>query len=109
MIYPTIIKIRELSGEDLVINLGNEEKAKAYVKQFSDAIYEELARVNIVENYHNIIKLIKTNKDWQNEFFRVISRLVFIDFNDLEKNANDMVAEMVANSPLLRLKRVIMR
>lgn len=106
MIYPTIEKIRELSGEDLTVLLGSSEKANAYIRQFSDIVYEELMRVNTAENYSNIIGLIKADKNWQDEFFRVVGRLVFMDFN-LEVEIEKKVIELVENSRLLRLRRVI--
>lgn len=107
-IYPTIKEIRDLSGEDLVINLGSELKALAEIRQAVNLFYRILSNEVINETYNKMVYLIEKNKDWQDEFKSIIGSLIYEDWNS-EKPKEEIVLSLINGSYLFKVKKVMLR
>lgn len=104
-IYPTLEYVRVVTGEDMIVNLGNEEKAKAEVRQKAEYILEELVRRNTPDNFNTLEGLIVNDEAYRNEFLRVVCRYIYDDFN-YDKPREEIVDGLINGSQLLRLSRI---
>lgn len=104
-IYPTLKEIRELSGEDLIINLGSEEKAMAELRQNTELFYRTLNKENITVTYNRMCLLIKDNPRWQSEYKTLMGSLVYQDWNT-DKAKEEIVLDLINGSDLFSNKRI---
>lgn len=104
-IYPTIEEVRKRTGEDMVINVGNEIKAKAEISQRTEYIKEELVRRNTPDDFNVLEGLILEEETYRNEFIRVVCRYIYDDYN-MDKPREEIVDEILKGSQLLRLKGI---
>ncbi len=104
-IYPTIEEVRKRTGEDMTINVGSVEKAKAEIRQRSEYIKEELVRRNKPDDFKVLEGLILEDEKYRNEFIRVVCRYIYDDYN-IDKPREEIVDEILKGSQLLRLKGI---
>lgn len=104
-VYPTLKMVRKATGEDMVVNLGSEEKALAEIGQKTEYVKEELVRRNTPDNFNTLESLIVSDGSYRDEFLRVVCRYIYDDFN-YDKTREEILNELLNGSQLLRLGRI---
>lgn len=107
-VIPTLEEVRQLSGEDLIVNLGNKSKAEAEVRQSVNLFYRTLNNEVIQETYKKMEYLIINNDQWQSEYKEIISSFIYEEWNT-EKPKEEIMLELINGSPLFKNKKVWLR
>lgn len=106
MIYPSIDYIRTETGEDMTINAGNELKAKAEIKQYTNYLLGELKLHNTIDNFHKVRKLIEN--EWNDEWKSAVASFIYEDYNT-EKDKKEIAQDIIKRDRLLSIRNVIIR
>ncbi len=107
MLYPSIDHVRKETGEDMLINAGNELKAKAEIKQYGDYLLRELKKQNTHKNYNNIKRLIETNTKWSSAWLGAVCSFIYEDYNT-NRDKEEIAREIVTTTELISRKRVVL-
>lgn len=106
--YPTIDFIRQQTGEDMIVLVGNELKAQATIRQITDTFKRELRKYHLVNNFNFIEYLIATDDAWRFEFISTVAAIIYDHYNTTQE-LKDIMLEAIEGSQLLRLKKILLR
>jgi|SRR5690625_917928 len=107
MLYPSIDEVRKKTGEDMLINAGNELKAIAEIKQYGDFLLRELKRQNTHKNYNNVKRLIKTNTTWHTAWIEAVCSFIYEDYNT-NRDKDEIARDIISTADLISRRRVVL-
>lgn len=76
--YPTLGYILVETGEDIIVNQGNNEvKAKAFVRQMTNTAWRILKQSKIVDTANRLEFLIATNEEYRKAFLDYVCSFIY--------------------------------
>lgn len=89
--YPTLGFIKQETGEDLISNQGNEQRAIAFVKQVTDISFSILKQSkDTLDTINRLEYLIATDEEYRLLFLNYVCKVIYAMFtygaDFLEKN-----------------------
>lgn len=102
--YPNIDYIKNQTGEDLMVLVGNELRAKAEIRNITDEIKAYLQKTKLRVTFNYMEYLTAKDKEYANEWCKIIASVIYAEYN-MEKTRQEAIVDAINGSPLFSIER----
>lgn len=100
--YPNNNFIKNETGEDMIVLVGSELKARAEIRQITDSFKRALRTYHLTNTFNVIEFLIATDKDWRSEFIKSVAAVIYAEYNT-EETRDEAINRIIEQSHLLKI------